>query len=56
MESAYVCRNKEGRTQQVGYVLLSDVELCGLALEVLHLKRFLGRDIRYVMITLCRYI
>jgi hypothetical protein len=50
VESAYVCRNKEGRTQQVGYVLFPSVELCRLALDGLHMKRFLGRDIRFVIV------
>jgi hypothetical protein len=43
---AMVCRNKQGRTLQIGYVLFQSEDSVRLALDTLNGCRFIGRDIR----------
>lgn len=43
---AMVCRNKQGRTLQIGYVLFQSEDAVRLSLETLNGCRFIGRDIR----------
>lgn len=43
---AMVCRNKQGRTLQIGYVLFQSEEAVRVALDTMNGRRFIGRDIR----------
>lgn len=53
---AMVCRNKQGRTLQIGYVLFQSEEAVRIALETMNGCRFIGRDIRYGNILFFIYI
>lgn len=44
---AVVCKNRFGRTLQIGYVLFQSEEAVQMAVERLNGCRFIGRDIRY---------
>lgn len=43
---AMVCRNKQGRTLQIGYVLFQSEEAVHVAMDTMNARRFIGRDIR----------
>lgn len=47
---AVVCKNRFGRTLQIGYVLFQSDEAVQMAVDTLNGCRFIGRDIRFVNI------